>query len=48
MATIEKTSRGYRVIAENGTQTHPNLTQEDAHRIKDQWDRLEARNEGIS
>lgn len=43
MARIEKTARGYRVVAEDGTKTGNQLTLTEANRIMVQWVLIEAR-----
>lgn len=49
MARIEKTARGYRVIAEDGTRTGSQLTLTEANRLMKQWILLEAkRQEGTN
>lgn len=42
MAKIEKTARGYRVVAADGTQTGSRLTLTEANRIMAQWVLIEA------
>lgn len=43
MARIEKTARGYRVVAEDGTKTGNQLTLTEANRIMTQWVLIEAK-----